>query len=181
MNDETTVIEKPEAEEPAKPQAVKKADAPKPVERTVLPVKKARFKLADQVRAVYSVVAESGTLPEDVVKPEYWRDIGEILRPGDRIEISTDDMTWCGDCVVYDSGRLFAHVRFMTLVKFEPTQDTKDGLDGLKVAYRGQYHRYCIVKENPDGQITVIKHGFQNQAKAMEGLMEYRREALRNP
>lgn len=173
MND---TIEK----EPARADKVKadKAPAPegrKPVRPTLL---KPRFKQAETMRSQYLIVVEAGVMPDDVLAKGFWQHVGETLRPGDRIEVLTDDMKWAGDLIVHSAGRLWATVKWITLVQFEDVVDETTN-DKLRVQYRGPHFRYCVVDmENPNAP-EVVRNGFETQEMAMMFLTEYRRTTKR--
>jgi hypothetical protein len=75
---------------------------------------------AEEVRKVYCVSPESGTTLEDVMKPEYWRAVTNILRPGTIIEVSAEDGTYFADLIVYDVGLAWAKVKLHHVSHHEP-------------------------------------------------------------
>lgn len=139
---------------------------------------KPRFKQADLVRAQYSIVAEAGSTPDDLLDKGYWQHVASDLRPGDRIEVLTDDMRWAGDLIVHSCGRLWASVKFMSIVQFSEITDAA-APDKLRVQYRGPHHRFSVVDDENKASPEVIRTGFENQEDAMVFLLEYRKTKLR--
>ncbi len=133
-----------------------------------------RFKEAAVIRNAWSIVAEAGILPDDVLEKDYWRHIASNLRPGDRIEVLTDDMRWAGTLIVYASGRLWATVKFLDVVTFSDIPD-ESANDKLRVQYRGPHHRFCVVDFVVESSPQVIRTNFDNQEDAMIFLQEYRK------
>lgn len=155
------------------PTNVKKLEMPKTPKR----IAPARFKDVAVVRNHWMVTVEAGTLPDDLLERGYWQHVAQKMRPGDRIEVLTDDMRWAGDLIVFASGRLWATVKFIGLVQFTDVQDL-DATDNLKVQYRGPHHRYCVV-EAEGNEVNVIRTNFDNQEDAMIFLQEYRKTVLK--
>jgi hypothetical protein len=49
---------------------------------------------ADYARVIWSVEAEAGVTPTDILDPTYWVHVAKSLKPGARIEVTAADKSW---------------------------------------------------------------------------------------
>lgn len=78
-----------------------------------VPVKLAppRLKLAEFARAPYRVEPEAGVTLDDVLEPEFLAHVADRLRPGDKLEIMPECMSWYAEALVVDATRLSARIQ----------------------------------------------------------------------
>ena len=121
------------------------------------------FKQAEFQRNVWLAAPPAGTAFRDMLEPAYWAHVGTKLRPGDRIEVTPEDMTFFAELFVRDAGRLFAHVVELRHIPFEQTAAATN-VGAYSVAWAGPVHKFRVVR-NSDG--AVVQHGFANRDGAL--------------
>lgn len=72
-----------------------------------------RLKLAEFVRAPYRVQPEAGVTLEEALAPDYLSHVAERLRPGDKLEIMPECMSWYAEALVVDATKLSARVQLI--------------------------------------------------------------------
>ncbi len=72
-----------------------------------------RLKLAEFVRSPYRAEPEAGARLEDVLAPDYFAHVAERLRPGDKLEIMPECMSWYAEALVVDATRLSARLEII--------------------------------------------------------------------
>jgi len=70
-----------------------------------------RLKLAEYVRSPYRVEPDAGARLDDVLTPDYFGHVAGRLRPGDRLEIMPECMSWYAEALVVDATRLSARIQ----------------------------------------------------------------------
>ncbi len=65
-----------------------------------------RLKLAEFVRSPYRVAPEAGTSIDEVMAPDYFAHVAQHFRPGDKLEIMPDCMSWYAEALVVDATKL---------------------------------------------------------------------------
>lgn len=70
-----------------------------------------RLKQADYARSAYRIQPDAGAELADVLEPEYLTHVAERLRPGDRLEIMPECMSWYAEALVVDATRLSARIQ----------------------------------------------------------------------
>lgn len=70
-----------------------------------------RLKLAEFVRSPYRVEPEAGLPFEAVLDPDYFGHVADRLRPGDKLEIMPECMSWYAEALVVDATRLSARIQ----------------------------------------------------------------------
>lgn len=125
-----------------------------------------RFKLAEQLRNVWSIVPERGTPFEAVLDPSYWAFVAERLRAADRIEVHAEDGSYFGELIVREADQLFANVAVLRMVEFPP-HESSEPLPDFFVSWRGPHYRHCVVRLK-DG--AILKTNFDSKDAAMAWL-----------
>lgn len=70
-----------------------------------------RLKHAEFVRSHYRVEPAAGASLADVADPEYLGHVAERLRPGDKLEIMPECMSWYAEALVVDAARRSARIQ----------------------------------------------------------------------
>lgn len=138
--------------------------------RRVASVVPSRFKAAEYQRQIYVVNPELGTMPEDLLRPEYWAHVGQQLKPFDRIEARAEDGGWFAEYLVVTAGRGFAQLSLLMSKSLEEAVDMPVGSSAYKVEWAGPQHQYRV-RRLSDNQ--VLKHGCQSKAEAERWLGEH--------
>ncbi len=110
-----------------------------------------RFKQAEYVRRDFVVDAEEGTVPADLIVPEYWAHVAESLTPYDRIEVRLETGEWMQELLVVDSSRSWAKVQVLHHHDLRaPVREA--AANGLIVAWKGPHLLHCVIRTS-DGEI----------------------------
>lgn len=132
-----------------------------------------RFKNAEFERVVYQACPEVSTTFEDVCEPAFWSHVAEKLKPGDRIEVLTEDNSYFAELLVVDAGRLFAKVAVLRYVELS-SPDVPEGLTGVapefKVQYKGPALKHVVIRLS-DNQI--VQDGIALKADAHAWVKEH--------
>lgn len=149
-------------------------DAKKPVLRKLTAGKLKRLEFAS---TTYRIHPEDGTTLDDVLRPEYWAHVGEILRPFDKIEVVFDDGTRFTELLVLDTKRLYAKVA--VLVDADLTAGKKEAADDAKAAvekpdytveYKGSIAKWSVIRASDNER---VKDGMASRDEAEQYLKDY--------
>ena len=121
--------------------AVKEIQKESPKERKVESLTITNLKEAEFVRPVYCATIPFGTLPEDLLKPEYWAHVATHLRPWARIEARAEDGTWFAEYIVLSVDRTWARVRM--LAKYNLTSQDTSISQAEKISKSGFEIKWC--------------------------------------
>ena len=157
---------------PASAPAQKEPDKVVPI-RKVEQLGPARLVEAEFCRRAWVATAHLNTEPGDLEVPTYWAHVANHLKPWDRIEVRTDDMSWYAECVVLDACKTEAAVKvlgawILTPVDIERLRQDSD-LIAYKVTHRGPYEMWSVVRK-VDNQ--VVHSGSATEAGAFTWLKE---------
>lgn len=103
-------------------------------------------------------VAHENTLPQDLLRQDYWAHVAQDLRPWARIEVRANDGTWLWEGVVLEAGRNWANVRELHLHQFT-TKDMAQTNAAIQaeyagmpyeVRYRGEFELWSVVRKSDD-------------------------------
>lgn len=121
--------------------------------------------------AEYAVVThfhspKMGVTMEDMQNPSYWAHVARDLRPGHKIEVLAEDMSYWAMLIVRDVGRVEASVAPLQVVDLDGGAElAKDGDDGLEVKWRGPHAKFSVIRK--DGG-DILKDGFQTKDAAAQ-------------
>lgn len=137
------------------------AEAPAKPERKVQPLENGRMEEAEFKRTVMVATAHPGTLPDDLLKPEYWAYVSNRLKPWDEIVVRADDGTWLAKYVVTEAGRTYARVHMMEQHNLS-TRDvalsaTRLVIGEYEVLHRGEHQKWSVVRTND----RAVVHEFE--------------------
>lgn len=144
-----------------KPAAKAPAETPTKPERKVQPLENGRMEEAQYRRNFLDATAHPGTLPGDLLKPEYWAYVSNRLKPWDEITVRADDGTWLAKYVVTESGRTYARVHMMEQHNLS-TRDvalsaTRLVIGDYEVLHRGEHQKWSVVRTND----RAVVHEFE--------------------
>lgn len=143
-----------------------------PVEEKPKPRKlpESRFRLAESVRNMWSIVPEEGTAFADLLDPVYWSHNARKLRPCDLIDVLPDDGSYYGRLIVRSIGQAGVHVAKLEYIEFAEIKDAPAGAASLfEVKWKGPHHRWCVVRL---ADKEAIQTGFENQNDGQRWLVE---------
>lgn len=122
------------------------------------------FSLLEQVMNNWGVMAQMGTTPEDVLKSDYWLNVAGKLRPGDKVHIRAEDMSWYLTVMVMQAEPKFATVEKLELYRFANNGDDSGPQGDLIIKWKGGPAMH-IIQRRSTGQ--VVKEGFRVRSDAM--------------
>lgn len=128
-----------------------------------------RFLQADYSIGRYAARPPSGTTLEDVLHPEYFQNELNVLRPGMRIEVLSDDFKLDCDLRVLTVSKTTATVRLLRLQEDDSANKVETGnLSDVKVGFGGPNHKWRYIHAG-----SVIEHGFSTEAEAQAAADKY--------
>jgi hypothetical protein len=133
-----------------------------PVERKVESLTITNLKEAEFVRPVYCATIPIGTLPDDLLKPEYWAHVATHLRPWARIEARAEDGTWFADLLVLSVDRTWARVRMLgryNLTSQDVALTQSEQITGFEVKWRGAA-KWSVIRK---ADSAVLKEGMDRE------------------
>ena len=138
-------------------------------------IQEARFKPSDFVSKRFTIVVETGTTMEDIMRPEYFCHVAKYLEVGNQIEVMSDDMSLYARVLVMNrtnvSARVFA-LEYHDLSDAE-TSAAVPGMvtsEDYEVVFRGIHSKWSIVKKD-GGQ--VVLDGLEDRRTAGRELAGY--------
>ena len=140
--------------------------------RQVRAISQDRIILARSAHNTWNVRVPVGTLPEDLLNPEYWKHVAQASRfkPGDDIVARCEDRTWRAHYEIRDVGTLHA-----SLALLKPDSDGVcwfDNLIDLPMENETHYVEWvnvgvgAVVKRKSDKE--TIEKGFSTKERAAE-------------
>lgn len=124
-----------------------------------------RLQTAETMRTKYvHVLRDQEMTLETIQHPDFWRNAGRQLKPGDRIEVLSADGTWCAELLVRSASQaevivgLVFHKDFGETVKPAPAIATE-----LTTKWRGPGAKWSVMR--PDGEVMRDKFDTEDQAK----------------
>jgi hypothetical protein len=145
-----------------------------------------RFGLAEHKIQQFAVNAEAGTTVDDIMKPEYWANIAQMLRPngGDEIVVVCDDMAFRAHLWVVNAGHTFANVRLIGEPVMSQAQEAPEiqiSGSNVFVQWRGPYDLHCVMRREEDGTKTKVQDKFPTRDIAEQAAKEYLKVILKRP
>lgn len=118
-------------------------------------IRSGQFKGAEFTRIIFSAQPDAGTGVEDLLRPDFWANIAEQLKPGARIEVMPIDGAYFAELLVLSSNRNAAVVVPLRVVDLVATVAiTESGEDPeYSVKFRGP-RKFCVIR-NSDGQPVI--------------------------
>ncbi len=134
------------------------------------------LKRAEHCRSQYHVRLRDKVNIEDALKPEFWANVGRILRPFDTIELVNYEATKYYELLVIDAGSLWAKVVIKSEIDLEEERGEaekarEEALENAPyyIKYNGG-DRFCIFRRSDNAK---VKKGIDNRLDAEKALDEY--------
>ena len=142
-------------------------------QKAVATLLRSRLQRAEGTRLIFSAMPEPGTSLKDMLAPRYWAHVARELKPGFRIEVVPEDMTWLGELYVYRVGPGYAIMKVLNAWDFEPADEEEMMLqdDDYEVRWGNPTTKFRIIR-TADG--NVMKDGFADKLDAMKWLRDLR-------
>lgn len=131
-----------------------------------------RFMQADYIIGRYAAKPPTGTTLKDVLHPEYFQNELNVLRPGMRIDVLSDDFALDCELRVLTVTKTTAKCRLLRVYsdsdapKVEP-----DAISDIDVNWGGPNHKWRFIHNG-----TVIEYGFATQDEALEAAAAYEKK-----
>jgi hypothetical protein len=142
------------------------------VERGVTPADKLRFKQRNFEVNDFVYTAHANTLPEDLLKQDYWAHIAQEITPRARIEVWANDGSWMAEYTVLDVGRNWAKVHMLhkhQLSKLDPAQAEAEAASPYSIEHRGPHARWSVLRKSDN---EVVHEGEETRDGAATWLRE---------
>lgn len=158
------------AQETTQPQAAPSASAEPPKRALTVPADRVKDAEFQQHRWVAN--AEMGTTIEDVLKPDYFAHVAEMMKPYDHVEVRMDDGSWVAEVIVTACDRNWARVHL--LWHHQLVLDTEIPVASVKyvVDWKGPQHQWCVLRKS-DG--AKMKTAYGSKEAALGWLREHER------
>jgi hypothetical protein len=136
------------------------------------PLTVSRFQESSYAQNTWFVTAPPHTKVEDLLEVEYWRHVGDKLKPFDEIKAITEDGLWYARFLVVSCDRVWAKVKL--LEQHDLSVDMKEiplsSNDNYSVKWKGPIGKYAVVRKS-DG--SVLKDGLTTQLDGYQWLDGY--------
>ncbi len=122
QTDEAAKVQVQPKAEPLAPASKPEAKAkPAPVAEPVKEAAPIAALLASEIKAresgvhfnTWEVVPKAGTPIENLLRPEFWGNVSQRLRPGDTLIVFPRDCVWYAELLCWDAGQNWAHVEIV--------------------------------------------------------------------
>ena len=134
--------------------------------------KPTRLVSAEHTRHVWLVTVPPDISFEQTHQPDFWAHVGAQLRPGARIEVMPEDMSWFGELMVLECDRLWAKVaplRFVELAGVNPDKGQSLAA-GYRVEYKGPTKKHCVLRTSDN---TIVQEGIALKVDAEAWIREH--------
>lgn len=143
----------------------KKDDGPEPSAS----LRANRFTDASYVRNFWSVSAEVGTTKQDMMKPEYWAHVANMLKPCDRLEVQVEDGSYFAEFIVRTCGNTWATVSLINERKLQDVESPKEAVQ-FEAQWKGASLKWCVVRLSDKQN---IHEGAASEQEAMTWMQDY--------
>jgi len=152
------------AEVKDRPKTAEKTDSEPAKERKIEQIIPGRVREAQYARTHWNCIVPAGTLPEDLLKPEFWAHVAVKMKPQDQVEAWSDDGTWYAEYVVRAADRNWALLAPKTKVVFTAADIPRPD-EPYSVTYRGNLDQWSVVRKS-DGSVLFKDGRTQDEATA---------------
>lgn len=140
--------------------------------RRVVPLQVTRWQIGEFMNTRHSVTPASGTLWEDLLRPEFWANI-TAMKEGDIIEVRPEDQSYFAELYVLRRQRTSATVAVIREpVKLVSAYKPRPGEVKFRVEFAGSLAKWRIVKTS---DLTVLRDKFASESEARSWLADYER------
>lgn len=112
-----------------------------------------RFKLAEFGRRQWTVNAEPGRTPKDLLETSYWTHVAPQMSPFDEVQARADDGKWVAYYVVQYAERNYAKLVLDRVVEFKDNIDAPSASADYLVDWKGAHHGFAVIRK-VDSQIV---------------------------
>lgn len=136
-------------------------------------LKERLMSLTEFTRSSYTINAELGTTPEDLLVPSFWAHTAWKFKPLDLLEARAEDGSWYAQLLVRDKGKSWAKVVMLPgfPLMFEDIIEVPDTvIDDYTIKWSGPQNKFRVIR-NMDKH--VMKEGFTNKEEARKWLLEH--------
>lgn len=134
-----------------------------------------RFRVADSTLGRFDAKVEAGTTKDDILRPEYWSHVAELMTPWSEITVRTDDGTWYAKLLVLDCGRGWAKMQLLnmwslTTVDVAQSQSSPGTADDYDIIWKGGTRKHIVQRKSDQ---VVIHEGEHRKDSASAWLKEF--------
>jgi hypothetical protein len=133
-----------------------------------------RMRLAEYERQEWVVTAELGTTKKDVLDPQYWAHMSELMKPYDHIEVRIDDGSWLMKLLVKECDRNWAKVIELEFYDLEVKDEKTVVNSKYRVEWKGPHHKWAVIRESDS---EILKASFTDKHQANAWMMEHEKIA----
>lgn len=128
----------------------------------------ADFKEAAAARNEWHIEVGDHVTVDDVLAPDFWRDVAIKLREWDRVEVRSESGRWFGEFIVRGVGHLYANVVLLRKKEFEDAILPKNLEDtGFTVRFvKTKGHQVIRISDK-----SVLKEGFATAVEAANWIL----------
>lgn len=138
------------------------APQPIPVAKQPPALSAGRMRPTEAMRQTYSVLVETGTPRDAILKPEFWAHVAAKLRPMDHIEVMDDAGTWLAVLMVRSTGRTEALVALLWSAELAAPAAV-DLPAEYTAEYKGLKAKWVVIRR---ADKTVIRDGMGSREEA---------------
>jgi hypothetical protein len=129
-----------------------------------------RFRSADFKRNIWHIIVAHDVVLEELLHPDYWRNVAAKVKLGDRIEVELEDSSAFFEFYVKDRGSNWLRLALMREVRFSDDAVELPENPDYTTTYKGRIKKWCIIR-NVDNQI--LREGFEDRIEASKWLADY--------
>jgi hypothetical protein len=129
-----------------------------------------QFAQREQKRQDWVVEATEGTLPEDILDPQYWAHVAAQLQLYDRVEVLLETGEWMAELICTGVGRNWAQMQVLKHYDLAPPVEALAAAARYRVDWKG---KAFVVVRIADSQ--VVQGGFANRNDANAWLSNHER------
>ena len=156
----------------------KTAAAPKvvEVEREILPIQTKFFGLDTHQTKRFCAQAATGTKPEDLEKPEFWKHVAVQLQMGYEVRVLAEDYSWVAYGIVTFKHANNVKVSIHNFKELDKVSLDTQGISSRYIAKQRGMLKWCIVDTETGENVF---ENIPNQGKALLELEQYQATLLR--
>lgn len=111
-----------------------------------------------------------GTVPDDLLRPEFWAIYGQHVGRMDRIHILWDDGTHYARVLVIDQGVGFIKAHILESHSLEASSETYAPQSAMRIEWKGVGEKYSVIRNSDQ---VMLRNGFRNRDLAEQWVREY--------
>lgn len=136
--------------------------------RGTLQISMARLDLAEYKRSAWRAFPEEGTKYETVLTEAYWAHRAKDFKPGDKIEVIPDEMSYYSELLVIAAGQNWAKVIELPGYPLAlESAHTTAASDEYTVEWKGPHRKHAVIRVKDK---AIIADGFAQKADAIAAI-----------